>query len=295
MKVGFIGLGNMGARMAPKLLSAGHQLTVTDLQRDAAAAICQQGAVWADSPCEVAAASEVVFASLPGPDDVERVVMEPVRGLLEGLQPGSIFVDLSTSAPQMTQKLAAALRGRGSEMLDCPVSSGGGMTFVAGGDQVAFERARPLMEAIATHVYYMGESGSGNIAKLTRQYASFVGFWAQIEALLMAKKAGLDVRTVAEFMDVTGGGRGAPNWINRVFEGDFGTPETAGARLDIVAKDVALAIELARRIDAPAKVGLGADDIMRRGQAHGWGRYEFFKAVQILEQEAGVELRSPLE
>jgi len=108
------------------------------------------------------------------------------------------------------------------------------------------------MEAIATHVFYMGESGAGNAAKLTRQYAGFVSFWAQVEALLMAKKAGLDVRLVAEFMEITGGGRGVPGWLNRIFEGDFGTPETAGARLDIVAKDVGLAIDLARRLGAPA-------------------------------------------
>jgi 3-hydroxyisobutyrate dehydrogenase-like beta-hydroxyacid dehydrogenase len=293
VQVGFIGLGNMGNRLAPRLLQAGHDLVVTDLVPEAGRALRDQGAAWADSACDVAAASEVTFASVSGPVEVDRLVLDPDRGIIEALRPGSVFVDLTTSAPETSRKLASAIAERGAAMLDSPVSSGGGTTLVVGGERDVFERVLPLLNALASHVYYMGPTGSGNYAKLARQYAGFTAFWAEVEALLMAKKAGLDARAVAEFLEITGAGRGLPGWLNRLFEGDFGTPETAGARLDIVAKDVGLAMDAARRLGTSARTGLGADDIMRRAQAQGWGRHDFFVAVQVIEALAGARLDEP--
>lgn len=296
MKVGFIGTGNMGNRLAPKLLEAGHQLTVNDLNRSATDHVVSLGAAWADNARLVAEASEVTFAMVASPADVDRLVTTPETGLMAGLSEGKIFVDLTTSHPDVTRRLAALIReARGAEMLDCPVSAGGGTTLVVGGDEAAFKRVEPLLNVMASNVYYLGESGNGNIAKLARQYAHYVGFWAMIEALVMAAKAGIDPATVAEFMQLTGAVPNSGMWPRRIFEHDFATPETATARLDIVQKDVALAIEWARLSGSPAQIGLAADDIMRRAQAREWGRYDFFVAVQIIEELAGARLDQPLE
>lgn len=292
MKLGFIGLGNMGNRLAPRLLEAGHELTVNDLNRDAANKLLDLGASWADSPKEVAAASEVSFAMVAGPTEVEKVVTAPEIGLVHGLSAGKVFIDLTTSDPTMTRKLAALCHEKGAEMLDSPVSSGGGTTLVVGGDKATFDRCEPVLKALATHVYYLGDSGAGNMTKLVRQYTGFVSFWAQAEALVLAAKAGLDLNIVNEFLDVTGARNGGTNWLPRMMNRDFGTPETAGARLDIVAKDVALAVELARRLGAQAGTGLAADDLMKRAQAQGLGKYEFFRAVELLEEAAGTEVKS---
>ena len=289
MQVGFVGTGNIGNRLAPKLIDAGHALVVNDLRRESAERLIDLGATWAESPRAVAEACDVTFASVPGPADVERLLTQPA-GLLEGLSAGKVFVDLTTSYPAMTRKLSALCRERGAEMLDCPVSMGGGVALVVGGDKASFERAKPLLEAMAAHVYYLGESGMGNVAKLVRQYAGFVGFWAQTEALVIAAKAGADVKTVADFMAATGIRQGG-NWLDRAFERDFGTVETSSARLDIVAKDVSLAMELARSVGAAAGTGMAADDLMKRGQARGWGRLEFYKCLELLEEIAGAELR----
>lgn len=296
MDVGFIGTGNMGNRLVPKLLEAGHKVTVNDLNRAATDHSVSLGATWADNARAVAEASEITFAMVARPADVERLVTTPETGLLAGLSRGKVFVDLTTSHPNVTRKMAQLIREtKGAEMLDCPVSAGGGTTLVVGGDKAAFVRAQPLLEAMASHIYYLGESGKGNIAKLARQYAHYVGFWAMIEALVMAAKNGVDPAVVAEFMQLTGAVPAAGSWPQRIFTHDFATPETATARLDIVQKDVDLAIQWARLSDSPAQIGLAADDIMRRAQARDWGRYDFFVAVQIVEELAGARLDHPAE
>jgi 3-hydroxyisobutyrate dehydrogenase-like beta-hydroxyacid dehydrogenase len=289
VKVGFIGVGNIGSRQAGKLIDAGYELVVHDLSKEAASKVLERGAKWAASPRAVAEASEVIFASVPGPSDVEKLLLEPERGLLEGLSKGKVFVDLTTSFPTVTRRLAGLCRERGAEMLDSPVSSGGGTTLVVGGEKAAYDTAEPVLKAMATNVFYMGGSGMGNVTKLSRQYAGFVSFWAQMEALVMAAKAGADIKTVAEFMGITGAAQTSAGWLNAVLDHNFGTPETATARLDIVAKDVSLAIDLARLVGAPALTGLGADDIMKRGQARGWGRHQFHIAYRILEELAWLD------
>jgi 3-hydroxyisobutyrate dehydrogenase-like beta-hydroxyacid dehydrogenase len=294
MKVGFIGTGNMGNRMVPKLLDAGHEVVVNDLNRAATEHSVSLGAVWADNARDVARASDVVFAMVASPSDVEKLVTTPDTGLLAGLSKGKVFVDLTTSHPAVTRKLAALIRERtGAEMLDCPVSAGGGVCLVVGGDKAAFDQVEPLLNAMAAHTFYMGDSGSGNIAKLCRQYAHYVGFWAMCEALVMAQKNDVNPQVVAELMQLSGAVPATSNWPSRIFKHDFATPETATARLDIVQKDVDLAIQWARQSESPATIGLGADDIMRRAQAQGWGRHDFFVAVQVIEALAGARLDEP--
>ena len=293
MHLGFIGIGYMGSRLGSRLIEAGHDLSIHDLNRKAADELADKGAFWSDSPREVAQSAEIIFASLPGPQNVEQVVLEPERGLLAGLSKGKVFIDLTTSEPLMTRKLAAAVEKTGAAMLDSPITGRGGGVFVVGGDKATFERCEPIIASMGTKVIHAGPQGSGHIVKLCYQYANTVAHWAFMEALVVCAAAGTDVRVMREFFDAAGlGQERSPEWLERILSNDFGEPETAAAVLDIFAKDMSLAIELGREVGASTGTGLATYDIIKRGQTHeGWGRLNHAVAVQVLEDFAGVDLR----
>jgi len=291
MQLGFIGTGTMGNPMARCLIEAGHQLTVHDLRRAATTNLCELGARWADDPCAVAEASEVVFTSLPGPAEVEKGVLDTDSGILAGLKPGGAYIDMTTNAPSVFRRVAEACRTRGIEVLDAPVSGRPpGMTIMVGGDVATFNKYRPLLERMGRNIFYVGETGCGCIAKLVTQYLGYANFITALEGLLIGAKAGIDLRTLAQIVPVSAGAsRTFDNIPRSVLSGEF----TSGGTLDIVAKDIHLACELAREVGAPAHMGLLADDVLRRAQAQGWGQRGFPIVAQILEAMAGVELRAP--
>ncbi len=289
MQLGFVGTGTMGNPMARCLLEAGHTLTVYDVRREATADLCASGAGWADTPRAVAARSDVVFTSLPGPAEVEQVVLDPTTGVLAGLRSGGAYIDMTTNAPGVVRRLAEACRARGVAVLDAPVSGRPpGMTIMVGGDAATFTTYRPLLECIGRHVFYVGETGTGCIAKLVTQYLGYTNFIAALEGLLIGAKAGIDLGILAQIVPVSAGAsRTFDNIPRSVFSGAF----TSGGTLDIVAKDLHLACELAREVGAPAHLGLLAADVFARAQAQGWGQRGFPIAAQVLEAMAGVELR----
>ncbi len=286
MRLGYVGTGNMGARFVERLLKAGHQVAVYDTRAEALVPMSELGAEVGKGPAAIAADTEAVFVSLPTPAIVESVATE----VIAALPAGHVFVDMSTSPPELARKIAAACEAKGAFGLDAPVSNGGVFVTV-GGPREVFERFRAAFEAMCERVLYVGPAGQGQIAKLTRQYVSFTGFFTLVEALLVAAKAGGDVRAVADFIGESTGYRGPGGSLARLFSGDFGDPATSRARLDIVAKDLALAVALADDVAAPSGTGTVAADILRRGQELGWGDFEYWVAVCALEQQAGVELR----
>ena len=290
MRLGFVGTGTMGNPMARCLMEAGHQLTVHDLRREATANLCDRGARWADSPRATAEGSEVVFTSLPGPAEVEQAITDPSAGILAGLGRGTC-IDMTTNAPSVVRRIAEVCRARGVEFLDAPVSGRPpGMTIMVGGPATTFARYRPLLEAMGKNIFYVGDTGAGCIAKLVTQYLGYTNFVTSLEGLLIAAKAGIDLGILAQIVPVSAGAsRTFDNIPRSVFSGEF----TAGGTLDIVAKDLHLACELAREVAAPAHLGAIADDVMKRAQAQGWGQRGFPIAARVLEAMAGAELRVP--
>ena len=290
MRIGFVGTGTMGTPIVGCLIRAGHTLSVYDRRQEAAAVLCEQGAVRADSAFAAARDSEVVFTSLPGPVEFESVMLEPQSGILAGLEPGTTHIDLTTNAPKTVAWVGEACRSRGVELIDAPVSGRPpNMTVMVGASDAAFARYRPLFEAIAANVFHVGASGAGATAKLVTQYLGYTNFIASIEGMLVAAKAGIDLETLARIVPVSAGqSRTFDNIARGVFPGTF----AAGGTLDIVAKDVELACQLARDVGAPASLGALAADFYKRAQAAGWGQEGFPVVARVLEAMAGTELRT---
>jgi 3-hydroxyisobutyrate dehydrogenase-like beta-hydroxyacid dehydrogenase len=290
MRIGFVGTGTMGAPIASCLIAAGHRVTVHDVRPEAMGALIGEGAAVADSPAEAAYAAEMVFTSLPGPREVEAVALDPTQGVFAGLRRGGTYIDLTTNAPATVRLVAEAARKRDVAFLDAPVSGRPpNMTVMVGGREADFGHCKPLFEAIAANVFYVGPSGAGATAKLVTQYLGYTAFIASIEGMLIAAKAGIDLDTLARIVPVSAGqSRTFDNIPRGVFPGSF----AAGGTLDIVAKDVALACQLARDVGAPAALGALASDLYARAQAQGWGQEGFPVVARVLEAMAGVELRS---
>jgi 3-hydroxyisobutyrate dehydrogenase-like beta-hydroxyacid dehydrogenase len=290
MRLGFVGTGTMGSAMAGCLIDAGHELTIYDIRPEATPGLNARGARVADSPAAVADASEVVFTSLPGPAEMELAVLEPSTGILTGLRPGNAYVDTTTNAPSTARRVGEACRARGVEMLDAPVSGRPPtMTMMVGGDASVFTKYRPLLAAMARNIFHVGDAGTGCIAKLVTQYLGYTNFIAALEGLLIGAKAGVDLGVLARIVPVSAGAsRTFDNIPRSVLSGAF----TAGGTLDIVAKDLQLACDLAREVAAPAHLGLLAHDVLHRAQVQGWGQQGFPIAAKILEAMAGHELRA---
>jgi len=288
MRIGFIGIGT-GTPIASCLVAAGHALTVYDIRHDATEVLQKQGADVAATARGVAEMSEIVFTSLPGPDEAEMAALDPETGLLAGLVDGGAYIDLTTNAPETIGRLAAASRERGVAFLDAPVSGRPpNMTVMVGGETAAFARYKPLFEAIAKNVFHVGPNGAGCVAKLVTQYLGYTNFIAALEGIVIAKKAGIDLGVLAEIVPVSAGqSRTFDNIPRSVLAGSF----TAGGTLDIVAKDIDLACALAREVGAPVQLGVLASELYKQAQARGWGQEGFPIVARVLEAMAGVELR----
>jgi 3-hydroxyisobutyrate dehydrogenase-like beta-hydroxyacid dehydrogenase len=289
MRIGFIGTGTMGTPIAECLVAAGHRLTVHDARPAAMGPLVGHGATAADNPAEAAYAAEIVFTSLPGPREVETVALDPKQGIFAGLRRGGTYIDLTTNAPATVRRVAEAAKKHDVAFLDAPVSGRPpNMTAMVGGREADFGHCKPLFEAIAKNVFYVGPSGAGCAAKLVTQYLGYTNFIAALEGMLVAAKAGIDLGVLAQIVPVSAGqSRTFDNIPRAVLNGSF----VSGGTLDIVAKDMDLAVSLAREVGAPGALGALASDVYKRAQAQGWGQEGFPVVARILEAMAGVELR----
>ena len=220
MNFGFIGLGRMGNHMARHLAEAGNQVAAFDLRPEAVSSLAEtRGVRPARGVGGAALNAAVVCTSLPGPKEVEAVVLAP-GGLLESMQPGSTYVDLSTNSPTLVRRLASALAERGIAMLDAPVSGGvagaeaATLSVMVGGDEAVFERLRPALAPIGSKLFYCGASGAGNVVKLCNNIAGQGYALVLGEVLTLGVKAGVDLKTLAK---VIGNSTGTSTRLTRAF------------------------------------------------------------------------------
>ena len=296
MKVGFVGLGNMGNPMASNLLKAGHQLTVHDLRREAATNLLEMGANWADVPKDVVPGNDVVFTSLPVPRDVQAVVLGD-NGILEGSDTSTVYMDLSTNSPTIIRQIHDTLAERGVTVLDAPVSGGvygaaaGTLAVMVGGDKAVFNRMKPTLDAIGSHVVYCGPIGNGMVCKICNNLLSMGIGVLMTEALTLGVKAGVDLATLADVIANSSGGnrRLVEKFPRYLFQGNF----EPGFATALAAKDVRLATDLGREYGIPMELSNLVDQRHVEAMFRGWGPEDSDAVSKIQEEKAGVQLRLP--
>jgi 3-hydroxyisobutyrate dehydrogenase len=284
----------MGAHMALNVRKAGHDLVVNDLRRDAAAPLLKAGATWADGPREVAAKSDLVLTSLPGPREVEAVAED----LLESMQPGSAWFDLSTNSPTVIRKIHTRFAAKGLALLDAPVSGGPGgaksgkLALLIGGDKAVFDKFKPALDAIGDQVLYIGPIGAGSVAKLVHNCAGYAIQTALAEVFTMGVKAGVEPLALwAAVRQCSLGRQRTFDRLGRQFlQGSFDPPDFA---LKLAHKDITLATELGREIGVPMRIANLTHADMAEAINRGWAGRDSRVPMLLQEERAGVEIKVP--
>ena len=296
MKAGFIGLGMMGGPMCRNMVKKGNAIVIYDLNPDAVARVRSTGAVEAKSTKEVAAQCDVVFLSLPMPKDVEAVIMGP-DGVAAAAKKGTIIVDLSTNAPAVVQRLAKELAPRGLTLLDSPVSGGvdgaeaATLAVLVGGDKAAFDKVKPLLDCIGKNVFHLGAIGTGSVAKLCNNMVSFCNLAVASEAVMLAKRAGLDPQIMVNVIHASSGASSSLKRVERkAIHGDF-KQEFA---LNLAFKDLTLALDLGRETDTPLAYGSYTYTLMQKARANGRGGEDVSTLMRDIEEPVNEQVRTKL-
>ena len=291
MRVGFIGLGMMGKGMAANLQKAGHDLVVHDLSRAAAEPFLTKGAVWANSPKQVAEQTEVIFTSLPVPADVESVALG-ANGLIEGMRPDTAFFDMSTNSVAVVRKIHAIFAEKNLYMLDSPVSGGPGgaasgkMAIWVGGDEQIFNRHKRVLDAMGDQAAYIGPIGSGSIAKLVHNCTSAVLGVALAEVFTMGIKAGVEPLELWEA--VRQGATGRQRTFDRLGRFLSGQHDPADFALRLLHKDVGLAVGLGREVGVPMRLANMAYEELTEAMNRGWGTRNSTVGQLLQVERAGI-------
>jgi 3-hydroxyisobutyrate dehydrogenase len=294
MQVGFVGLGTMGTKMAASLQKAGYRLVVHDLRRDAATPHLAAGAVWADTPRQVAEASDVVLTSLPAPADVEAVALGE-GGLLAGMRSGGAYFDLSTNSPDVVRRIHAAFAERSVHMLDAPVSGGprgaatGKLAIWVGGEKAVFDRYKSLLDAIGDQARYVGAIGTATVAKLVHNCLGYTLNRALSEVFTLGVKAGMEPLALWEAVrqGALGRMRTFDVLINQFLPGVYDPPAFA---LRLAHKDVSLATALGRELQVPMPMANLALDELTTALNRGWGERDSRAAMLLQQERAGVHI-----
>lgn len=294
-RVGFIGLGAMGLPMARNVLRAGFPLSIWARRRASADALLADGAMWSDSPSDLAEAVDTVITIVTNSPDVQEVVAGE-RGLLEGARPGLTIVDMSTISPSVSRSLHALCADRGVAFLDAPVSGGtqgaeaGTLTIMVGGEQDAFQRVKDVLDAMGRKVMHVGPSGSGEVIKLVNNILVGVITAATAEALVLGTRAGADLQAMTEVVGASTGASWqlANQFPLRAFSGTF----QPGFMTDLLLKDLGLALDLAEEMNSPLLLTGLARQLYTAARAEGYGRDDYVSVLRVLERIAGVEVRA---
>ena len=295
MRIGCVGIGNIGRHLAANLLAAGFDVTVYDLDRSACAALEAAGATWAASPAAVAASVDTVVTCLPSVKAITAVVTGE-SGLLEGFQPGATWIDMSTNDLHELQRLAGLLAERGVATLEAPVTGGAHnaesatITVLVGGDESVYHRHAAVFDAVGGRVFYMGELGKAAIIKVITNMLAFIHIAATAEAYMLAAKGGIDLRLAWEVIKASSGN----SFIHEtesttILSGSY----DIGFSLDLSCKDLGFAMQLGREFDVPLDIAATVEQLNIRARAAYGGGAGSPMVARLLETVCGTELRAP--
>jgi 3-hydroxyisobutyrate dehydrogenase len=295
-RVGFIGLGNMGSGMTRNLQKAGFDLVVNDIRRESADQLVADGAEWAETPAEVAAATDVVITMLPTPRHVETVVNGPA-GILAGIADGGTWVDMSTSVPEVAQRVRAENSQRNLRILDAPVSgmsvgaATGMLQIFIGGEEADVARLRPVFEAMGDpeRILHVGAAGAGYTVKLMINQLWFSHLVATAEVLAIGVKAGVDLAVLRNSLIASPANSNfVQNDVLSILDhGDY----DEGFAIALACKDLGLSIDLARSVGAPSELSALVEQIYRRARAQYGDLAGEMTPVKLYEDLIGVDLR----
>jgi 3-hydroxyisobutyrate dehydrogenase-like beta-hydroxyacid dehydrogenase len=286
--IGFVGLGAMGGRIAGRLLASGHVVYATNRTRSKAEPLVHHGLIWRDSPREVAEQAEVVFSMVTDTAALEAVTRGP-HGILAGVRPGSVYVDMSTVSPQASRELAARVHELDAVMLDAPVSGSvpaaeaGSLAIMVGGDRAAFARVEPLLRELGQTVTHVGANGKALTMKLAVNISLAAQMIAFSEGVLLAERGGIDPRLAISVLVASAVGspmlqaRG-PLLLDR--------PREAWFDIDLLHKDLGLALEQGHALQVPLPSAESANELLTAARALGYGEQDIVAVYDVLAQQA---------
>ncbi len=293
MKLGFIGLGIMGKPMAKNLLKAGYELNICDINEEAVKEVEQAGGVACGTSKEVAQGSDIIFTMLPNSPHVKTVILEK-DGVLEGMKPGTIVVDMSSIDPNVSIELEKAVAAAGGHMIDAPVSGGepkaidATLSFMCGGEQEVFDQVKPILEKMGASVVLVGPVGSGNMTKLANQIIVAVNIAALSEALVLAAKSGVNPENV--YKAIRGGLAGstvmdakAPMMLDRNFNPGF--------RIELHIKDLTNAMNASQAVDMELPMTEKVLEMMKILAEEGMGKCDHSAVLRYYEEQESVEVK----
>jgi 3-hydroxyisobutyrate dehydrogenase-like beta-hydroxyacid dehydrogenase len=289
--LGFIGLGAMGSRVTKRLLDAGYDVVGFNRTPAKAQWLLAAGMRWASTPREVAESVEIVFTMVTNTDALETVVQGP-NGVLAGLRPGKVYIDMSTVSPAKSRELADQVAARGARMLDTPVSGSpitleqGQLSMMVGGDRETFERVRPVLEAIAPTVNYVGANGQAVLMKIAVNLNLQVQIMAFSEAMLLAEKGGIPRATALKvLLDSV---IASPSLKYRT-PFILNEPVEAWFNVNMMQKDMLLALDMGRQFDVPLPTVAVSNEFLTAARAIGLAEHDFFIVYKVLAKMAGIE------
>ncbi len=295
MRIGFIGLGNVGGKLAGSLLRNGFDLTVRDLDRDVARPFLDAGAHWGESPARMMEAADAVITCLPTPA-VSAAVLEAGDGLLSAMGEGRIWMEMSTTDEAEVRRLGERVSALGGEPVDCPVSGGchradtGNISIFAGCERSTFERVLPLLTAMGRRILHTGPLGSASILKVVTNYLATANLVSCCEALVTAKAAGLDLNTTWEAMRISSGNSFVHETESQVI---LNGSRDISFTMDLVSKDIGLFQALADQCGIPVELSPILVEIFRDGEARYGSREWSPNIVRRLEDATGLAILAP--
>ena len=295
MKVGFIGLGNVGFKLANSLLASGFQLIVHDIDKEKAEELVDQGAQWAATPKELAEKTDCSITCLPSPAAI-REVLESPEGLLHGMSQDKLWIEMSTTDQEETLRLAEAMMAKGALALEAPVSGGchraatGNIAILAGGTREAFEIGLPALQAIGHKILHVGPMGQASVLKVVTNFLASTHLVALGEALMLCKKSGIDLRTAFEGIKISSGNSFVHETESQVIlNGSYNINFT----MDLVCKDVGLFKSFCDRQNLPTDIAHILVDVFQDGREKYGDRAWSSMIVKRLEDACNTDLRAP--
>jgi len=289
--LGFIGLGVMGGRITKRLLDAGHSVTGYNRTRSKVQWLLEAGMRWADTPRAVAEAADVIFTMVTNTSALHEVLGGP-DGVLAGLGKGKIYIDMSTVSPAASKRLAAQVAAKGAQMLDAPVSGSvitleqGNLSIMVGGEQAAFEQVKPILLDIGPKVNYVGKNGQAVLMKIAINLNLQVQILAFYEGLLLAEKGGVPRETALEVMLNSVIASPALKYRTPLI---LRPPGEALFNMDMMQKDMLLALELGRELNVPLPTTAISNEFLTSARAMGLAREDFASVYKALAKMAGLD------